>query len=221
MRRAGVRLPWAGVALAWSVLAWSALIWIAPATAQQQVVIYRCTDAAGNVTLQNETACPAGTREQRQVIDAPPALPAYVSRAERMPEVVAVETERDQRALERALPPPVPAEERKPPPPLYQCRTWDGMDYLTEATEPQRRCAPLQVVGIGAAPLPGAASACEQVTDTCEAVPEDGLCRGWKRRVEEAEFRWKFAGADAGPDDGRRLAYETLRATYANSTCAP
>jgi hypothetical protein len=71
------------------------------------------------------------------------------------------------------------------------------------------------VVGIaGRSP---AASACEQVADQCRAVPEEALCRSWRRRVDEAEFRWKFAGATGG--DARRLEYEQLRATYENSTC--
>ena len=102
---------------------------------QDHVVIYRCTDASGGVTLQNDVPCPPGAQEQRQTVDVPPPLPAYTARETRMP-----------------------------------------------------------------------------------AVVEEALCRSWQRRIDEAEFRWKFArGAD---DAERRLEYETLAATYRNSTCS-
>ena len=106
--------------------------------------------------------------------------------------------------------------DRTPPPALYQCSTWDGQDYLTEDETPAQRCAPLQVVGLAGGNV-SAARACEQVTDQCSAVPEDQLCTSWRRRVSEAEFRWRFAGSH---DGDKRLAYETLAATLANSTCA-
>ena len=44
--------------------------------ASRQVVIYRCTDAAGHVTIQNDLACPKGTRQQRQTL--------FLQRAESM-----------------------------------------------------------------------------------------------------------------------------------------
>lgn len=186
------------------------------AAAQDHVVIYRCTDAAGNVTLQNDVACPPGLRQERQSVDVPPALPAYVPRETRMPAVVAAEQARQERRIDRIVPGPVPAGERKPPPALFQCATWDEVHYLTEDPTPQTHCAPLQVVAIaGTTP---SASACEQVVDTCSAVPEAALCPSWKRRVDEAEFRWKFAGAAS--DGDARLEYEQLRATYDNSTCS-
>ena len=200
-----------------SILVLASVTGFAPAAgAQERIVIYKCTDAAGQVTLQNDVACPAGTREERRSVDVPPALPAYVPREERMPAVVAAEQADEDARIDRAIAAPVPPALRKPPPPLFQCSTWDDVHYLTEATAPQTRCAPLQVVGIaGATP---AASACEQVTDQCSAIPEEALCRSWKKRVDEAEFRWKFAGAADGEDP--RLEYEQLRATYDNSTCS-
>lgn len=190
----------------------------APVRAQpdRQVVIYRCTDAVGNVTLQNDVACPAGTHQQKQVIDAPPPLPAYVSREERMPAVVAKEEARTDAAIEQVLPSPVPVADRTPPPALFQCSTWDQAVYLTEEATPRESCAPLQVVGIDGTSRPGA-SACENVVDQCAAVPAEGLCHAWKQRIDESEFRWKFAGAKA--DDARRLEYEKLEAVYANSNC--
>jgi hypothetical protein len=184
----------------------------------RQVVIYRCTDAAGNLTVQNDVACPKGSRQQQQVIDVPPPMPAYVPRQERMPVVVEKEDAREAAAIDHALPAPVADAERVAPPALFQCTSWDNASYLTEEATPRESCAPLQVVGLDGNTRPGA-SACEKVADQCAAVPADGLCRAWKQRVDEAEFRWRFAGARE--DDERRLAYEKLAATYANSNCTP
>lgn len=194
--------------------------WMLPLSAvpaqHRQVVIYRCTDGSGHVTLQNDVACPRGTREQKQVVDVPPPMPSYQPREERMPAIVAAEKAREQAEIESALPPPVAAEERKPPPPLFQCSTWEQESYLTEDETPQERCVPLQVVGLDGAPQ-ASARACQSVADQCQAVADDALCQAWKRRVGEAEFRWKFAGA--ADEDTRHLEYETLAATLANSNC--
>lgn len=189
-----------------------------PAGAQDhQVRIYRCTDASGALTLQNDAPCPSGHRQEVQVIDVPPPLPAYVPREQRMPGVVAVEQAARDAAILAALPPPVPPEARTAPPALFQCATWDNDRYLTEDATPAERCAPIRVVGLDGRPNRGG-SACQTTRDRCEAVPEDGLCAAWRRRVDEAQFRWKFAGAVES--DPRRLEYETFAATLANSTCA-
>lgn len=190
----------------------------APLRAQQRILIYRCTDASGHVTLQNDQACPAGTRQQTQVVEAPPALPVFVppeAPAAAAPPVVPAAVAPV--AAETAAP-PVPTAERGPPPALLQCRTWDQVAYLTDDPQPTERCRPLQVVGIARGVSRSDASACEKVVDQCEAVPAESLCRAWKRRLDEAEFRWKFAGARS--DDVRKLEYERLAAILAGSDCA-
>ena len=208
-RRDGAGAPAVLLALALSM---------SPARAQDHHVrIYRCTDATGALTLQNDEPCPSGHRQEVQVIDVPPPLPAYVSREQRMPEIVAAEQAGREAAILAALPEPVPPGERTAPPALFQCTTWDDTRYLTEEATPAERCAPIRVVGLDGRPTQGG-SACQTTRDKCEAVPEDGLCAAWRRRVDEAEFRWKFAGAAAA--DPKRLAYEQLAATLANSTCA-
>lgn len=186
--------------------------------ATRTIHIFRCTDAAGRVTLQNDVPCPKGTRQQQQVVEAPPPVPAYVPHEEPMPAPVAAE--RADQAAETPAPPPeganaapaVPA----PPPQLYACRTWDERDFLTEDATPAERCAPLQVVAADGSTRSDAA-ACEKVTDQCEAVPAEALCTAWQRRVDEAEFRWRFAGGKQ--DDDRRREYEQLKATLARGNC--
>lgn len=186
----------------------------AGASAPRTVRIYRCTDAAGHVTLQNDKPCPKGAREERQVVDVPAPMPAYVPREERMPEIVAAERADETAAIAAAARASTAAP--GPPPALYACRTWDDVAFLTEDAKPAERCAPLQVVGVDGS-IRADASACEKVVDQCDAVPAEALCLSWRRRVDEAEFRWKFAGAKQ--DDARRREYERLKATLAASDC--
>ncbi|QDH71290.1 DUF4124 domain-containing protein [Marilutibacter alkalisoli] len=53
------------------------LIALAP-PANSQTVLYRCTDAGGNLTVQNDP-CPAGTQERKQVIGEVPSAPTEAS----------------------------------------------------------------------------------------------------------------------------------------------
>ncbi len=46
-------------------------------TGKRSVVIYRCTNAFGALTVQNGTPCPKGSRQQKQVIEPPTPMPAY------------------------------------------------------------------------------------------------------------------------------------------------
>ena len=200
------------------IIAVALLCAAAPLSAQEQVRIYRCTDASGALTVQNDQPCPTGHKQDVQVIDVPPALPSYVSREERMPEVVAAEQAAVAATILKALPVTVPVDERTAPPALFQCATWDNTEYLTEDETPAERCAPMRVVGLDGRPQPRLGSACQTTVDRCEAVAEEALCTAWRRRVDEAAFRWKFARAPAG--DPRHIEYERLAATLANSTCA-
>lgn len=188
------------------------------AGAARQIVIYRCTDTAGRVAIQNDVACPKGTKQQRQAIEAPPPAPAYVpappeAATDTTTPATAEKPEQPTKAADDAdAAPLVPG----PPPQLYACRTWDERDLLTEDATPAERCAPLQVVAADGSTRSDAA-ACEKVTDQCEAVPAESLCTAWQRRVDEAEFRWRFAGAKQ--DDDRRRDYEALKARLAQSSC--
>jgi hypothetical protein len=185
------------------------------------IVIYRCTDAAGRVTIQNDVPCPKGSREHRETVETPAPVPAYVPPDlgvpdQGMPAVAAPEHAQDPAGPATRGAGDAPAAPPGPPPALYACRTWDQVDYLTEDATPHTQCAPLQVVGIDGAARSDA-SACEKVVDQCEPVPSEQLCAAWRRRVSEAEFRWKFAGAKE--DDARRRDYEALAATLSDSDC--
>jgi len=183
--------------------------------AARTVRIYRCTDPFGNVTLQNDVPCPKGTEQQQLDVDVPPPLPAYAP--QEPPAPAADATAGDADASTDVAEAPTAARAGRGPPPLHACRRYDGVEELTEDATPQERCKPLPIVGLDGSAVPGAA-ACEKVVDTCSAVPPDQLCQAWRRRVDEAAFRWKFAGA--AEDDARRHEYEALAATLARSDCA-
>lgn len=179
--------------------------------AQNEIVIYRCVDAAGAVTLQNDVPCPKGSQQTvRRVAPLPvrappptvvvPAVPAAPPAAAPAPAVADV------------APPVV----RSAPPPLFRCRTWDDRDYLGDSGEPPATCVPLQTVGIDGSPSLAAGSACEMRRDACEPVPAEQLCTAWKKRVDEAEFRWKFGG---GRDDARKAEFERVAAIHRASDC--
>ncbi len=115
---------------------------------------------------------------------------------------------------------PAPESAELPPPPaLFQCRSWDGNDYLGEEEKPPPRCAPLQVVGIDGSQQLGAGEACEMRDDTCTAIPDEGLCDAWFRRLDDAEFKLKYAGNDNRGE--RQSAFDGIDAKVKASRCSP
>lgn len=183
------------------------LLGFASATAGESVVIYRCADASGAVTFQNDVACPKGAAQERRVMEvaAPVAAPALA------PSLVATSPiePRARTVLMRDVAAESPASiaiaERLPPPPLFECRTWDDRRYLGDLASPPERCAPLQTIGVGGAAGMGAGAACELVTDQCAPIAEDALCDGWRRRVLEAEADLRF-----GRFESRQAAQEEV-----------
>ncbi|MDR6991923.1 DUF4124 domain-containing protein [Luteimonas sp. 3794] len=181
-------------------------------------VIYRCTDAAGAVTFQNGTACPAGHTQQRRVVEMATPMPAFVSPP--APSVAPPQVPLISRLpAAEALAPREEDAQRQPPPALFACRVFDNSSYWREDDSPPLRCRPMRTVGIGGLPGLEAGQACEQVADVCEAVPVDALCSAWETRVREAEFRWRYAQTREQPP--LRLEYEQLFSTWRDSSCGP
>ena len=176
---------------------------MAPAVADTpQVVIYRCTDASGALTVQNDEPCPAGSRQERSVIEPPPPMPVYVPRTP-LPTLTSQPSARDlpaQDAPERPETPPparIADADRLPPPPIYRCHTPGNDRYIHERPEPQPRCVPMQTVGINGDPGLGAGAACEWQYDRCERIPDGEACDGWRQRGREIESTWRYARGDA------------------------
>ena len=104
-----------------------------PREARAGVVIYRCTDAFGRLTVQNDVPCPKGSKQRKQVIDTPPPMPAYRAPAATpaTPKPVVPATP--------AVVPVVDATSLLPPPPLFRCHPVDNDSYLSEDGVPSPR----------------------------------------------------------------------------------
>lgn len=187
----------------------TALALPSPAQAQSDITIYRCVDAIGAITLQNDVPCPKGSQQTQRKVGVLPTLP--------VPPATVIKPQ-----AAASAPPPVPAvpvpeaAARTTPPALFQCRTWDERDYLGDSAEPPATCAPVQSVGIDGSSELAAGTTCEMRQDTCVAVPAEQLCVSWKKRVDEAEFRWKIGG---GRNDDRKAEFDHLSRIYRESTC--
>ena len=185
----------------------SALLLPASGAVAQKVVMYRCTDAAGALTVQNDVPCPKGSKQERRVIEsvpsvaAPRAPAATPNVARRATPANATSTATPADAMSTAKPAIADAD-RLPPPVLFECRTYDNDRYLRDNGQPPQRCAPLTTNGIGGG-SPGAGESCEMVSDQCQRIADGALCENWKARLLEEQSALRF---------GRRDTRETAQA---------
>lgn len=115
-----------------------------------------------------------------------------------------------------AAAPPLAGTDRRPPPPLFECRISDDAGYFSEVANPAPRCAPLDTVGIGGTAAP-AGAACEMVADTCRPVPAAALCDRWRQRLREMESALTFGRLD--DRETARVEIDRVRAVVTDSTC--
>lgn len=199
-------------------LAWLLLLAV-PVAHADELVIYRCTDAAGALTVQN-MPCPKGSRQQVKRMPALATVP--MTSAPATPPQPAASAPADATPVPAAAAPgtpPAPASgnARLPPPNLFHCTTRDGGGYLTEDSEPASRCVPLQTTGLDGNPQGGAGQACEVVHDTCARVPDEGLCEAWKKRRDEAEVAWRFTRTETS--EKNQAEFDRVQRILAESTC--
>ena len=179
----------------------------AGASAQESVVIYRCTAADGAVTVQNDEPCPKGSRQQRRVVETTPSSAPYVPPPAAAPAPAAAPSTPVLMPMPAAStapdtdPPALPGVEsgieveRRPPPPLFACRTWEREDYLTDSEVPVERCAAMRTTGLDGDPTRGAGAACMMVTDACQPVPAAELCERWQQLLQANEATVEFGRA--------------------------
>ena len=206
------------------------LIGIGAAAAQSgRVTIYRCTDAKGALTVQNDVPCPAGSKQDKRVLDAAPpsglSLPPFPSGA--APSATEPAAPRGTARLDSAQSVPdefaglpastVAPSERLPPPVLYECRTYDRDRYLREDPNPPQRCAPLQTTGLGGDTAMGAGEACEMVNDQCQQLGDDALCDGWRKRLREVQSQLRFGTGDRATV---QADFERIARVVRETTCA-
>ena len=198
-------MPGAGALLTGAFL----LTMLGTTDAHAGVVIYRCTDAFGRLTVQNDVPCPKGTHQRKQVVDTPPPMPAY-----RPPAPAVVKPVAPAPVVDAV--PAAPAV-LLPPPPLFRCHTPDNDSYLSEDGTPSPRCIAQQVVDAEGNPN-AAATACEVQHDTCERIPDGEACAAWQQRAREAEATWRFGRPDANAKN--QADYERVQRVLRESTCA-
>ena len=197
------------------------LLLLASASAQAgEIVFYRCTDAAGALTVQN-MPCPKGTQLQSkkvmQAVQSPPPPPLFANPAPAaLPQLIAAPAPaaaapEPAKTAAVVVAPPVPLPE------LFQCRTREGQNYFSESSEPPSRCVTMQVTGLDGNPNTGAGEACEVVRDTCTAVDPAQLCATWQQWVNEAESEWRFAAASQA--EALQKKYLRLQSLLAGSDC--
>lgn len=119
----------------------------APAPAQDDVTIYRCTDAQGRLALQ-DFPCADGEQQQVRTM-ARPQDPA--------PRPGDPATHPDPAASPAPEPPVVEVVVRSPPRPMYECITPEGERYTSDNGDGNPRPAPVWNWGGGrwAGPAPG------------------------------------------------------------------
>lgn len=199
--------------------------WWAPAAvhAQQSVVIYRCTNASGALTIQNDTPCPKGSKQERRVMEAspagvrpPPTIRSAPPSAPVAPEAAPAPATRKAEPESTAAT-AVAAEDRLPPPVLFECRTFDNGRYLSENGNPPPRCIALGTTGLGGMVGTWSGTACEMKQDRCQRLSDAALCDGWRQRLREAESALQF-----GVVENREQAeadFERFGRVVRDSTC--
>lgn len=178
------------------------LLLCAPNMFAQSVVIYRCTDASGALTVQNAVPCPKGSKQEKRVIEAvqtvPTPPPVIVSRPPApTPQPVSAANSASSAATAGSAPISTIADaDRLPPPALFECRTYDNGRYLSDDGNPPQRCAPLTTTGIDGSSSMGAGESCQMVSDQCQRIADGALCENWKARLLEAQATLRFGRAD-------------------------
>ena len=158
------------------------------AAAAGGVTVYRCVGAKGVVSLQDKP-CPKGaqqtTLEMVRPKDAPPRRVA-------------------QPEPEAPPPPPPQAWEyeplRTPPPPLYECTSYDGIVRESEVYDPNPRCEPLGLYYPFPERLsPQEAGACRWVQDSCVLLSEDETCARFRVNRKKAASEALHADSTTQP----------------------
>ncbi len=157
------------------------------------VVVYRCTDATGQVTFQNGVRCPKGQKQEVRALQKPAAPAPRLAGATTAPIAPAAPT--GPNAAPIATPAtgapvianPDAAPGSLPPPPLYRCHAFRGNSYLSEDDDPKERCVALKVGDLSGSQNRSGAQACEMQRDHCERIPDAQLCEAWSQYDRQAE----------------------------------
>lgn len=205
-------------------------------------VLYRCTDAKGNLTVQN-MPCPQGMREQKQIVgelktapmapslSAPASTPAPADF--RMPDATMpvnpplqpdVDRNDDPTAIQANGNAPTGNANatnnapRLPPPVLFQCSTYDDNTYISEDPMPPPRRVPLQTTGLNGDPRLGRGDAYELKRDSCVRMPDQKLCAAWRQRLGETEVAWRYGKLENV--DRNKAEFQRVQHIVNETTCS-
>ncbi len=153
--------------------------------AANTVTIHRCVDGKGHVTLQDD-ACPAGSQDSARVMERPRDAPAPA------PEHLPTPPPEPEYAPEPDwVPPP-----RRPPPDIYVCTSYDGIERYSESYDPNPRCEPYVLYYPYPIDQPPGKLACRWVEDSCVRLDDDHACAIWKQKRKDAESDLRRAFSD-------------------------
>ena len=140
------------------------------------VLVHRCTDAKGRVTLQDEP-CPKGSQSESRQMTRPKDPPKSRPIPMRAPPIDVLADD------------PTPSFRREliPPPPMYRCTSYDGIGRFSESYDPNPRCEPLVLYYPYPNNLtPAQALSCRWVEDSCVRLPDSTACMRWKVMRKDA-----------------------------------
>lgn len=115
------------------------ILFAAPCAAAD-IVIYRCTDTHGGITLQ-DTPCRNAAQQERRSLPAPPPAPV----ASDTPALIATAPTKAPDERDRSAPDFQPT--RRTPQPLFLFERHDGETYENTTGIPERRWVPLWALG--------------------------------------------------------------------------
>ncbi len=152
--------------------------------ATQDTTVYRCQDASGRATLQDEPCANGQQQTTRQM--ARPQDPA--PRPPPAPDAAPEPTDPEPMPLPAALP--------YPPPPLFQCTDYDGEVRYSEDYDPGTRCVPLAVLGYDVRGSAQGAASCRWVSESCLRLDDAAACDQFKARLKVARSNALHAFSD-------------------------
>lgn len=170
--------------LGWSSLA--ILLLAVGASGAEEITVYRCQDAKGVVSLQDEP-CPAGQTGSSRSMTRPKDPPAPRATAP-APESTPVE--------EAPVAPDYGPAPLYAPPPLFQCTDYDGAVRYSEDHDPNRRCVPLSVLGYDVRGSAQGAASCRWVSESCLQLDDASACAQFKARLKVARSNALHAFSD-------------------------
>ena len=162
----------------WFIASLASLFALVGPAAGEDLTVYRCQDAGGRITLQDEP-CPAGQQQSARSM----VRPRDPAPAPRTPE-----REGEPGPVDAALPPPMDYGQGLPfpPPPLFQCTDFDGSQRFSEDYDPNTRCVPLPVLGYDVRGSSAAAGTCRWVTESCVRLDDDSACEQFRAKLKQA-----------------------------------